>query len=35
MKIDNWVKVILDALYDGVLIADDKGSCKIYKPSLY
>ena len=22
MKIDNWVKVIMDSLYDGVLIAD-------------
>ena len=33
MKIDNWVKVILDALYDGVLIADDKGVVKYINPA--
>lgn len=33
MKVDGWVKVILDSLYDGVLIADDKSIVKYINPS--
>lgn len=33
MQINDWVKVILDSLYDGVLIADEKSVVKYVNPA--
>ncbi len=33
MEITNWVKVILDSLHDGVLIADSNGIVKYINPA--
>ena len=33
MKIGNWVKIVLDSLYDGVLIADANGIVKYINPA--